>query len=198
MKAALPIKCSVRSLLLMTYQSGQYEKSVLSGPIDSLNQDLYQRATLYAAVCDDARTAHLGRCPVGGEHTLDVNSIWHLGGAVVSTLFYMDQIITVLCVFSYENNTRYLVHLCVWRPERDDQKCYMCKGSNAIFLVWLIASMVKSVCLADWWQTSPNGAKTGTWLRVWKGLVGCWPLWSSEDSVKDRSFRWRTMTPVLP
>lgn len=42
MKGALPIKCSVRLLLMMTHQWGQYERSVCCGTIDSLNQDLYR------------------------------------------------------------------------------------------------------------------------------------------------------------
>lgn len=46
MTGALPFKCSVRLLLMMTHQWGQYEKSVLCGPIDSLNQDLYHRTML--------------------------------------------------------------------------------------------------------------------------------------------------------
>lgn len=46
---------------MMTHPEGQYEKSVLRGPIDSLNQDQYRRA---AADSDDVRTVHLGFLPL--------------------------------------------------------------------------------------------------------------------------------------
>lgn len=55
---------------MMTHPWGQYEKSVLRGPIDSLNQDPYRRA---AADSDDVRTAHLGVSLLRGYPTLDIN-----------------------------------------------------------------------------------------------------------------------------
>lgn len=48
MKRALPIKHLLR-LLLMTHQQGQSEKSVLPGPIDSLNQELCRSSALRIA-----------------------------------------------------------------------------------------------------------------------------------------------------
>lgn len=89
MEGALPIKCSVRLLLIMTHHWGQYEKSVRCGTIDALNQGPYQSAAQDVAAWWCEESSPWVSVLEGWKR------FWHevIGEATASRLCHTDQII---------------------------------------------------------------------------------------------------------